>query len=176
MEEVIFKTRYTHYQLHVAAEQKFQAGGEIVTIPAKLIPFNEMGEYRSSDPEEIALIRKTIKKKKMRGEVDVFEITEKDKTDLAIAEEALRIAKQRVTRGTITTDDLKGHDPQDLKPIEPPRKPSMQDRVLESARKIESKCPLCDKIIPNDPKGNRMKAHIRMKHKGEDGQTKSGEE
>jgi hypothetical protein len=157
-QEVIFKTKYLRYQLHVKPEKKEVIGGEILLTPARLIAFDQRGEYRTSDPEEIALIRKAIQRKK---DNDIFEVTDDDIINVEVAREALKIAEQRLAgrktaRGAINTAVLKGDGAVEEEEKSP----------AEAAKeRATTRCEECGKEFENDPKELRLKAHVRMVHK-----------
>ena len=154
--------------LHVAPERKENVGGELLLTPARLITFDTRGEYRTSDEEEIRLIRRAIQRKKDRyGEVDVFEVTQDDLLNVVAAEEALKLARERLAgktkRGSITSKTLSGE-------LSGPDEEPEPTPVEKAEAEMTSECEFCGKTFENDPKGRRLKAHQRIKHKPAEGE------
>ena len=106
------------YALHIAAERAVIRANQILTIPAKVIRFED-GRYETEDPEEIEAIRasEAYKKRKI-----IFEISQEDMEALGgkvpkDKDEEIQLLRNRIKklkeserpkniRGTMTTTHI----------------------------------------------------------------------
>lgn len=153
MPEVIFHSVSRAHLLHLKSEQKgFTAHGVAEVVQAKMARF-ENGIYKTSDEEEIGLIRNTPAYKNKR----VFEVTRAD-------EEALRkpVVESKVVRGAITSEGLKKEAGIESTTIAPGLK-------MESKKSGITKCDVsgCGKIFQDDFTGARLRMHkVSHRRKG----------
>lgn len=141
-EKVTFITPERRKLLHIKPEKKVFRGEILEIMPAKLIAF-DMGQYVTSDAEEIRKIRES----KAYERREIKEITENDKDAVNLA-----VQQQRVIRGTITAQSLAQEAG-----IEEKKEPV-------SLKEATTQCPECGKIFTNDLHKRKVGMHMRRMH------------